>query len=671
MPDHTTSTRVAEAIRLIHVATSKATGDEFFRALVRAMADVLGTRFAFAGEVTPGTREVVSVAMWNGEGFIDDFRYDLEHTPCAAVVGGDYCQYPTNVQRAFPRDTLLVDMGIEAYFGVPIRGRDGTPLGLLVALHDQPRAPVDDLDEILAHFAARAGAELERRAVEVALRESEARYREIVSTCAEGIWKIDAEGITTFVNPQMAAMLGYDPADMLGRPVFDFMDESGREQALVRMERRRAGLNELHRFDLLRCDGAVVHTLMNTNPVLDAAGGYQGALAMVTDVTHQVGLENRAREAQKLESLGLMAGGIAHDFNNLLVGILGRADLALARIPPTEPAHRIVEGIRDAASRAADLTNQLLVYAGRSPVKMQPVDLNRCVLEIAGLCASSAPSGARVEVAGVSQAKLMVLADPGALTQIVLNLITNGVQALGPAGGVVRVSAEPSEVSMGAVEAASGEALAAGRYAVLRVEDNGSGIDEATRARVFDPFFTTKSTGRGLGLAVVDGIVRSHGGAIVITSQRDHGSTFEVYLPLSAASDEVAVEVPTAARSTTAARALLADDEAVVREVVELALGDAGYEVDTCVDGAVALRLFEAAPQRYSIVLLDVTMPVLGGLEAARRMLMTRPEMPIVIMSGFTDERVPDELRHLRFMQKPFGIAALLDALEPAGRARR
>ncbi len=184
MPDHTTSTRVAEAIRLIHVATSKATGDEFFRALVRAMADVLGTRFAFAGEVTPDTREVVSVAMWNGEEFIDNFRYELEHTPCAAVVGGDYCQYPTNVQRAFPRDTLLVDMGIEAYFGVPIRGRDGTPLGLLVALHDQPRAPVDDLDEILAHFAARAGAELERRAVEVALRESEARYREIVSTCA-------------------------------------------------------------------------------------------------------------------------------------------------------------------------------------------------------------------------------------------------------------------------------------------------------------------------------------------------------------------------------------------------------------------------------------------------------------------------------------------------------
>jgi PAS domain S-box-containing protein len=445
MPDHSTSNRVAEAIRLIHVATSKATGDEFFRALVRAMAEVLGTRFAFAGEVTPGTGEVVSVAMWNGEEFIDGFRYELEHTPCAAVVGGEYCQYPTNVQRAFPRDTLLVDMGIEAYFGVPIRGRDGTPLGLLVALHDEPRAPVDHLDEILAHFAARAGAELERRAVEAALRESEARYREIVSTCAEGIWKIDAEGTTTFVNPQMAAMLGYEAADMLGRPVFDFMDESGREQALVRIERRRAGLKELHRFDLLRRDGAVVHTLMNTNPVLDAAGGYLGALAMVTDVTHQVGLENRAREAQKLESLGLLAGGIAHDFNNLLAAILGNLNLLAREVAPESRAKLLVREGERAALRAAELTHQMLVYARRR----------------------------------------------------------------------------------------------------------------------------------------------------------------------------------------------------------------------------------EADPNRYSIVLLDVTMPVLGGLEAARRMLMTRPETPIVLMSGFTDERVPDELRHLRFMQKPFGIAALLDALEPAGRVRR
>jgi len=670
MSNHLTSSRVAEATRRIHAATSKATGDDFFRALVRAMAEVLGTRFAFAGEVNPETGEVVAVAMWDGQGFVDGFRYELEHTPCASVVRGEYCQYPTGVQQAFPRDDLLVDMGIEAYFGVPIRGRDDSPLGLLVALHDQPRAPMDDLEEVLAHFAARAGAELERRAVEAALRESEARYREIVSTCAEGIWKIDSEGTTTFVNPQMAAMLGYEPAEMLGRPVFDFMDESGREQTRLNIERRRAGLKELHRFDLLRRDGAVVHTLMNTNPVLDAAGTYVGALAMVTDVTLQVGLETRAREAQKLESLGLMAGGIAHDFNNLLVGILGRADLALARIPPAQPAHQIVEGIRDAAVRAADLTNQLLVYAGRSPVKMQPVDLSRRVLEMTRLCAASAPRGVSVEVAEPLPGKLTVLADPGALTQIVLNLITNGVQALGPTGGVVRVSAAPREVARGAVEAASGEALAAGTYAVLRVEDNGSGIDDATRARVFDPFFTTKPTGRGLGLAVVDGIVRSHGGAIAITSQRGKGTTFEVYLPLTAERDEPARDVPRALPGAHVARALVADDEPIVRDVVELALSDAGYHVDVCTDGAAAVRLFAESPERYSIVLLDVTMPVLGGLEAARRILALRPETPIVIMSGFTDERVPDELRHLRFVQKPFSLATLLETIGPASSPR-
>jgi PAS domain S-box-containing protein len=314
------------------------------------------------------------LALWDGERFGAPFEYELPGTPCQGVIDGESCQYLSGVQQRFPSDTMLAEMGIEAYFGTAFGEVETGTRGLLAALHDAPCAEVPGFESMLSILGLRAGAELARLESEAARRRADARYRTIVETCSEGVWMIDAEGRTTFVNAQMAAMLGYAPDEMLGRSLMEFTDDDGRERSRRNLERRREGVREGHEFTWTHRDGRQVHTWMNTSPVRDAEGGYVGALAMVTDMTEQRALEAKLRESERLESLGLLAGGIAHDFNNLLAAILGRAELARDRVEPTHAARPLVEGIRVAADRASHLTRQLLAYAGRAPIAAQPVD---------------------------------------------------------------------------------------------------------------------------------------------------------------------------------------------------------------------------------------------------------------------------------------------------------
>jgi two-component system cell cycle sensor histidine kinase/response regulator CckA len=668
----------ARAIHHLLRSTSACTGEDFFGALVRSMAEALDTRHAFLGELTADGRVEVR-ALWTREhaapgddataegAYGEPFSYALAGTPCAEVIATACCDYPRDVQALFPGDDLLVEMGIHAYFGVPVRGAHGVTRGLLVALDDRPRESLPELESILGMFAARAAAELERLDAERELRASEERYRMIVSTCAEGVWTIDAAGSTTYVNPQMSRMLGYAPEEMLGRSVLDFMDEPSRRRTLDNIERRRAGIRERHDFELRHRDGHAVQTWMATSPITDAAGAYAGALAMVSDVTDQHALEARVREAERLEGLGLLAGGIAHDFNNLLVGVLGQSELGLRTTTPGEPLHDLLLGVREAAERAADLTRQLLAYAGKSVESPWPVSLHRTVTEIAGLVRASTPARVAISL-DLDPAPILVVSTPGALTQVVLNLVTNAVQALGDRGGTVVVSTRKIVLGAEPVVSASGQTLSPGAYVVLAVEDDGRGMDAATCARVFEPFFTTKRAGTGLGLAAVHGIVRSCGGAIHVDSAPGRGSTFTVHLPVSTSAQEIAA-APAPAPAAAAGlrgRILLADDEASVRQVVQRSLEHLGFEVEAVADGRAAIERFAAAPTRYAVVLMDVTMPGLGGVDAALQIHDLAPDVPVVLMSGFSTDSIPANLRHVTFLPKPFRVDTLAEALTRA-----
>ncbi len=376
-------------------------------------------------------------------------------------------------------------------------------------------------------------------------------------------------------------------------------------------------------------------------------------------------LEEQLRHAQKLESLGLLAGGVAHDFNNLLTGILGNASLLLDTIDPRPPARGMLEEIIRASERAADLTRQLLAYAGKGKFVIEPVDLSSLVRDISELIRTSVPRSVEL-VLDLQPGLPRIEGDGSQMQQLVMNLILNAVEATGEKIGTVRVTTRLREVGGGArwLDFRPSPPVP-GRYLELQVEDDGCGMSEEVKGQIFDPFFTTKFTGRGLGLAAALGIVRGHKGCINVVSTENLGSTFTVLLP--------AMDGPSVAESRAAAEAvskplvsggviLVVDDEDVVRRAARTVLEFNGYTVFEAADGRDGADLFSRLHDRLSAVLLDLTMPYMDGHDVWRYIRRLRPDMKIIVSSGFEES---EAMKHfggdpeLHFIQKPYTAAAL------------
>jgi nitrogen-specific signal transduction histidine kinase/CheY-like chemotaxis protein len=381
-------------------------------------------------------------------------------------------------------------------------------------------------------------------------------------------------------------------------------------------------------------------------------------------------LQDQLLQAQKLEGIGVLAGGIAHDFNNLLVGILGNASLAEGDLPPDSPAAPLVSEIRSAAVRAADLTRQLLAYAGKGRFVVEPVHVNGIVEEMAALLRSVISKRAvlRTELRDELPA---VEADATQLRQIVMNLITNASDALGKGPGVITLTTRMLPVDARFLrDAVGGPQLPPGTYVAIEVEDSGEGMDEATRARIFDPFFTTKFTGRGLGLAATLGIIRSHRGAIRVASAPGVGTTVQIVLPALGAA------APTAPGALLRPDAwyghgdvLLADDEPAVRGVAKRALERLGFTVVESPDGQDAVDRVTAEPERWRLVVLDLTMPRLAGDQALLAIRAIRPDVPAILYSGYSADELGQGLSErdrVTFLQKPFTMSTLTDAVRMA-----
>jgi two-component system, cell cycle sensor histidine kinase and response regulator CckA len=375
-------------------------------------------------------------------------------------------------------------------------------------------------------------------------------------------------------------------------------------------------------------------------------------------------LEEQLRRAQKLESLGLLAGGVAHDFNNLLTGILGNASLVL-ELAQLEPATRgMLQDIVRASERAADLTRQLLAYAGKGKFVIERVDASAVVRDISELIRASVPR--TVELSLDLQSELPSLeGDPTQIQQLVMNLILNAVEATGERPGAVRVQTGVRDIlESEPVTRFRPDPPAPGRYLTIEVADDGCGMSEAVKAQIFDPFFTTKFTGRGLGLAAALGIVRSHKGAIAVESTEGTGSNFTVVLPAMAMAG--APKLPASAArpgvETGVGAVLVVDDEEVVRRAARAALEHFGYTVFEAADGRDGADLFSRLHDRISAVLLDLTMPHMDGYEVWRYIRRIRPDMSVVISSGFEETDAMRQFTEdpaLLFLQKPFTAAAL------------
>ena len=421
-------------------------------------------------------------------------------------------------------------------------------------------------------------------------------------------------------------------------------------------------------------DGSVLHLLAYAAPLRDGEKKIRGAVGAFIDITTRKQaeterqlIERKMLETQKLESLGVLAGGIAHDFNNLLTGVVGNASLARMQMDPASQLAGHLDQIQQAAMQAGDLCHQLLAYAGKGRFVVEPIDLSLLVRESVFLLQSSISKSAVLSYELAEQLP-RVKADASQLRQIVMNLVINASDALEGKAGVIRIQTGRVLADRNDLDHTLGTPeLAVGDYVFLEVGDNGCGIPPDKLGRIFEPFFSTKFTGRGLGLAAVLGIIRGHRGGVKVYSEAGKGTTFKVLLPVSTRSDE---ESHAAAHETSGWRgsglALVVDDDDSVRGIAVKMMEFLGFEVLQARNGAEALGLFQQHQERIAMVLLDLTMPMMDGEEAFRRIRAIKPEMRVVLMSGFSEQEALQRFlgRGLAgFLQKPFTAELLREKL--------
>jgi len=496
-----------------------------------------------------------------------------------------------------------------------------------------------------------------------------ARLAAIVEFSDDAIISKDLDGIIQTWNTGAVQVYGYSAGEAIGRSIA-FLLPPGRvieEQEIL--SRMRQGERVQH-FETtrLRKDGKLIHVSLTLSPIRDLSGEVIGVSHVARDITERRNLEIQMRQTQRLESLGVLAGGIAHDFNNLLTGIMGNASLVLEVLSSHDPSRAYLENLLLASQRAADLTAQLLAYSGRGQFVVGPVNLSSVVSEVNLLIRASIPKTVSVQTE-LDPGLPVVEADRNQMHQLLMNLILNGAEAVGesqPGSVMVRTSAE--QLDPGFINAAlAGSGIAPGVYACVEVRDDGCGMDEETKARIFEPFFTTKFTGRGLGLSAALGIVSAHRGAIRVYSTPGHGTTFKVWLP--AAADAKAEELRRTA--PVLPTVLVVDDEEMVRKVAKASLEKRGFAVLVATNGQEGVDLF-CNVSSIALVILDLTMPVMNGDEALRRMRSVRPGVPVIISSGYSEAETMQRFcgePSLCFIQKPYTGAALRDKVESVLRA--
>jgi two-component system cell cycle sensor histidine kinase/response regulator CckA len=432
---------------------------------------------------------------------------------------------------------------------------------------------------------------------------------------------------------------------------------------------RRQAFNKEYR--IVRRDNQTVRWVHGIGRLeFDAEGRPRKMLGTIQDITgrkqaeaERQQLERKLLETQKLESLGVLAGGIAHDFNNILTGILGNATLASLDLPAGSPVHDNLETIRQASLRAADLCKQMLAYSGKGRFVVQNLSLNGLVEETTHLLQISISKKAVLRF-NLYPALPPIEADATQLRQVIMNLVINASEAIGEKSGVISLSTGLARVDR---DYLGGTLLAPelpeGTYVFLEVADSGCGMSPETQAKIFDPFFTTKFAGRGLGLAAVLGIMRGHKGALKIHSEPGQGTTFKLLFPCAAGDSElIAAESVAKPAWRGHGCVLVADDEESVRSTTALMLRKLGFEVALAADGREAVEIFRAEPDRFTLVLMDLTMPHLDGEQAFAELRQIREDVRVVLMSGFNEQEVISRFSGKGmggFLQKPFAYEGL------------
>lgn len=539
------------------------------------------------------------------------------------------------------REQLIAQQDPHGVIDGEVRWRTRTGRELVVQLFGQvvhePSGEISfDCSALDVTRERRQNAELARtaRTLELVVEQVPAMY-----------WLVDAELRIVTAGGATQRVLGVMPDRWVGHTLHDvYRTDPDSGDGGIQMHRRALAGETLTYVTEFRGK-----QLSTTVAPYRADGEIVGAIGTSIDVTTATMLERRMIDAQRAESLGVLAGGLAHDFNNLLVAILGNADLGLRDVKPGSPGRFALENVRNASLRAAELTDQLMAYAGRGTnLETSRVHPRAVLDELLQITATTLPSNVRIDVAVPSD--LAIRGDAAQIRQVFMNLIGNAREAIGARGGRVTVT--------GRVLHHGGEPHVddiitppAGAYIQIEIADDGPGIDRERRRRIFEPFFTTKSSGHGLGLAAVLGIVRGHGGGLRVTSSEGEGARFSVSWPATFTPVQL-----TAVCEPTRKTVLVIDDEDLVRDVVARMIEDLGYAALTAADGILGLDI--ALRERVDAVLVDLTMPRMKGSEVVAALREKRPELPVILCTGFDLHRHGPVQAHA-YLPKPFRIDAL------------
>jgi two-component system, cell cycle sensor histidine kinase and response regulator CckA len=490
---------------------------------------------------------------------------------------------------------------------------------------------------------------------EQALRASEARYRSLFEGVVHGIYRVDLDGQFSEVNPALVAMLGYDsPEQVVKLNVANLHTDQEERSRMVQKWLESARIED--EVNWSRRSGEIIRVRLSGRTLTDSSGVVLGFEFIAEDVTERRALESRLRQAQKIEAIGQLASGVAHEFNNFLGVILGYSELMSEEAGENEGLCRQIAEIKASTQRAASLTRQLLAFSRKQLLEPKVLDLNSAIWETQKLLLRLVP--ANLDVVPVLSSTIgQVKADPGQIQQILINLVVNARDAM-PNGGKVVI--ETSSAELDEVYASRHAGLRAGTYVMLSVSDTGEGMNDETSSHIFEPFFTTKEPGKGtgLGLSTVYGIVKQSGGYITVETAVGKGTTFQIYLPqVQAAAEEILFTPPSPGDPSGRETILIVEDETTLRRLLCLSLERRGYSVHAARNGAEAMEIFRLHPSAIDLVVSDIMMPHMNGIELKRKAVALRPDLKFLFMSGYSEEviqQLQTSGQGCAFLEKPF-----------------
>jgi len=516
----------------------------------------------------------------------------------------------------------------------------------------------------------------DRIQAEVALLESERKYRNLVDHAPIGIYTTTIQGDFIYANQALADIFEFEYAEKIMSQPVTLRYKNIRDRQMFIESLRKSGSVDSFEVDVITAEGKTRRVILSAVLDQDIISG------MVLDITdrkraeeERLEMERRLLHSQKLESLGILAGGIAHDFNNLLMTIMGNLDLALLKLPPLSPVRENIENALQAAQRSANLTGQMLAYSGKGMFIVRKMDLSELVEDIAHLLKTTITKSATLRL-NLKRKIPDIDADPGQLQQIIMNLITNASEAIGESAGVITLSTYVKDCDEEYLRHSRlDEKPLPGRFVCLEVSDTGSGMDANTMQLLFDPFFTTKTLGRGLGMSAMLGIMRSHGGAIVVDSVLGQGSTVTVLFPAVVTAEDIngiakteAADIKTEPGAAQhRGTVLIVDDEELILVVCKEMLVNLGFSALTAENGLEAVEIFKRQASDIDCVILDLSMPKMDGLATFGEIIRIKPDAKVILSSGYHEQeassRFPDK-KLAGFIQKPYTLNNLRSALD-------